>query len=132
MNGSWFVAMDNSDRPEVESDYASVEFFLPYPAPIADGDLFLFGNMTEYRFDPEFRLTYDLDRKGYKTTQLFKQGVYNFQYAFLEKGSAEADLTVAEGNWFESENHYDFFVYFREFNGNYDRLVGHSRIRSVR
>jgi len=132
MNGSWVVAMDNSDRPAVESDYASVEFFLPYPAPIADGDLFLFGNMTEYRFDPEFRLTYDLDRKGYKTTQLFKQGVYNFQYAFLEKGSAEADLTVAEGNWFESENHYDFFVYFREFNGNYDRLVGHSRIRSVR
>jgi|GEM_PF-416839 len=132
MNGSWFVAMDNSDRPEVEGDYAEVAFFLDFPAPLNDGDLFLFGNMTEYRFDPEFRLTYDLDRKGYSTTQYFKQGVYNFQYAFVEKGSKEADFTVVEGNWFEAENHYDIWVYFREFNGNYDRLVGHSRIRSVR
>lgn len=132
MNGSWFVAMDNSDRPEVESDYAEVAFFLPFPAPLNDGDLFLFGNMTEYRFDPEFRLTYDLDRKGYATTQYLKQGVYNFQYAFVEKGATEADFSVVEGNWFEAENHYDIWVYLREFNGNYDRLVGHSRIRSVR
>ncbi len=131
MNGSWFVAVDDTERDEVEADYVAVNFFLPFPAPVNDGEMYLFGQMTEYRFDPEYKLEYDLDRKGYTGSLYLKQGVYNYQYAFVEDGGEKADLGVVEGHWFETENRYEILVYYRDFDGNYDRLVGYSSLLSA-
>lgn len=131
MNGNWFCAVDPGNREEVEAEYARVSFFMPYPAPLMGGDFYLFGALTEYRFDPEFRLEYDLDRGGYRSELLLKQGVYNYQYAFVEQGGTRADLSAAEGNWFEAENRYEILVYFRDFNGNFDRIVGYTNLRSL-
>ncbi len=131
MNGSWFVAADEGREDETEAEYVRVEFFLPFPAPMNDGDMYIFGGLSEYRFEPPYKLEYDFDRKGYGTSLVLKQGVYNYQYAFVEKGSTVADLSVVEGNWFEAENRYEILVYFRDFNGNYDRLVGYRSLRSV-
>lgn len=131
MNGQYFVAVDESDRDELEAEFVQVDFFLPFPAPLPDGSLYLFGSLTEYRFDPEFEMIYDFDRKGYAIQQLVKQGYYNYQYAYVENGSTKADFSAVEGDWFETENEYQILVYFREFDGNYDRLVGFSSASSV-
>ena len=76
-------------------------------------------------------MIYDFDRKGYAIQQLVKQGYYNYQYAYVENGSTKADFSAVEGDWFKTENEYQILVYFREFDGNYDRLVGFSSASSV-
>jgi hypothetical protein len=132
MNGQWFCAVDDTERDELEADYVRVRFFLRYPAPLSDGGMHLFGGFTDYRLGPETRMTYDLDRGGYTAEWLLKQGVYNWQYAFVPDGGGRADLSVAEGHWYETENRYDVFVHYRDFRERYDRLVGHASFRSVR
>ena len=132
MNGAWFIAVDDTERDELEADYVTAQFFLRYPAPLTDGDIHLFGGFTDYRLTPETAMEYDFDRGGYAAEWLLKQGVYNMQYAFVPTGSTSVDLTVAEGDWYEAENRYDVLVHYQDFRERYDRLIGHVALRSVR
>lgn len=147
MNGRWFVAADDNgantgpEQDEREAEYLKVHFFLPYPAPLNDGHMHLFGGFDDFRLDESTRMAYNLDRGGYEAVRLLKQGVYNWQYAFVPFASGEnnspgggtpqADLSVVEGDWYETENRYDAFMYLRDFRLRCDRLVGHTSVRSI-
>lgn len=157
MNGDWFVAVDDNgpntdaDQDEREAEYVRVKFFLRYPAPLNDGTMHLFAGFDDFRLDGQTEMRYNLDRGGYEAERVLKQGVYNWQYAFVPFASGEpdsddsgssptkasvqrtpvADLSVVEGNWFETENRYEALVYFRDFRLRCDRLIGHASFRSL-
>ncbi|MCR9084057.1 MAG: DUF5103 domain-containing protein, partial [Cyclobacteriaceae bacterium] len=54
---------------------------------------------------------------------LLKQGWYDYQYAYLR--DQQFDSEEFEGSFFETENEYEVFVYFRALGSRYDQLVGY-------
>ena len=106
-----------------EGDYATVNFFLAYPNPLIEGKLYVFGELTQWQFLQEAELTYNYERKGFTGRMLLKQGFYNYQYVMLPNNSKVGDVTLIEGNFFETNNQYTIYVYHRPMGTRYDKLI---------
>ena len=123
INGRFLIKTEDMEIDRTMSDYAQVHFFLPYDYPLATGKLYLMGGLTYWQFIPEAELKYNYDRKGYEASLLLKQGFYNYQYLFLPNNSPRGETELTEGNFFDTNNEYSFFIYYRPVGGRYDRLV---------
>lgn len=123
INGRFVVRRLNSTNPETEADYAWMDFFLQTPE-YANGDVYVFGQLSDWRVKPECKLTYDKQTRAYRGKVLLKQGYYNYQYVFLPQGERIADETEIEGSHWETSNEYTILVYHREIGIRYDRLIG--------
>lgn len=132
INGDF--ALINWDDPQLseplESDYAYVNFSLKSDTVLKYGGLYLLGAMTNWRYDANSNLTYDLSTNTYRTSLLLKQGVYNYQYVYLPNGAKVANIAAFEGNHSQTENDYTVFVYYREQGQFYDKLIGYKMVRN--
>lgn len=125
-NGRYVVSVREYDNADTDADYLYVHFTLPMDAPFLDGDVYVMGELADWRFDKTNKMHYNLATKCYELTLLLKQGFYNYQYAVLPRNGQKADLTYTEGNHSVTDNEYQVFVYFRGPSDYYDRLVGYT------
>jgi len=131
INGRKLITVNDVRDPYSEGDYAWVHFLLPYKYPLADGNLYVFGALCDWQFNPSNLMKYNFDLKAYETSILLKQGYYNYAYAFLENTSKIADVTFIEGSYWETKNEYTVFVYHRQQGDSYDQLVGVGFVNSA-
>ncbi len=125
INGRYLIHQtDPRDIALIDAEYVWVHFRLPYPSPLVGAKLYLLGELTQWRFSPEFELTYHPGYKGYVGKVLVKQGYYNYHYAIVNNNTGVGDITLIEGNHFETENEYLFLAYHRKIGEIYDRLIG--------
>jgi hypothetical protein len=124
INGSRLISCDEGDDPGADCDYAEVHFHLTYPTPLADGNLYIFGALTNWQYIPEARMRYDNAKKGYDGILYLKEGFYDYCYMFLENGSSTGDPTLIEGNHYETGNDYLILIYYRAPGLLYDQLIG--------
>ena len=125
LNGNFLVKRNEGENSEIEADYIKVHFKLPYSPPVTDGNLYLFGKFSDWKFKEELKLDYDTINQHYNKEVLLKQGYYDYQYCFVKDGSKNVgDISVVEGSHYETKNDYSILIYHREFNGFYDKLVG--------
>jgi hypothetical protein len=122
-------ARDDQDS-EIEGDYAWVQFFLDYPVPLTQDDIYLIGALNDWNLDENSRLVYNFERKGYEGKLFLKQGYYNYLYGVVEKGKTKADVSTIEGNFWDTQNEYSIFLYFRKPGTVYDQLVGYQVVLS--
>ena len=97
---------------------------------ITVGNLYVFGALTDWQCQPDFQLHYDQHKRGYVGTAYLKQGYYEYQYAYLPKGSNIADLTFIEGSHFETTNTYYIYAYYRPLGLFYDKLIGFTTVHA--
>jgi hypothetical protein len=130
VNGKFFVRKQEADQDNLTlaSDYVIVHFTIRKDEPYFNGKIFLNGDFTYGEFSEPFQMTYDFDEKAYHTNILLKQGRYDYQYLFLPTGEHRASYSPYENNFFETENDYRIYSYYRSFSDRYDRLVGYSLI----
>ena len=127
LNGNFIIKKNEGSNSEIDADYVKVHFTLPFSPPIQNGNLYLFGKFSDWKFKEELKLSYDTLHQQYTKEILLKQGYYNYAYCFVKDGSKNSgDLTVVEGSHYETENNYTILVYHRELNDNYDRLIGYA------
>ena len=124
INGKFLLKTD--DEPSVSNDgeYAIVKFFLPFDAPIVEGNLYVAGGFNCWQYTPENKMVYNYRRKGYEANILFKQGYYNYLYVMLPNNSKSGDATWIEGNHSQTRNNYTILVYHRSRGELYDELIG--------
>jgi len=124
-NGKYAIQSEKANRPDTETDYVYVHFALQAAQPYDGGQVYVLGDFCNYACTKDNLMTYNPDKQQYEATILFKQGYYNYIYAFLPLGkSAIIDDTKLEGNFFDTENDYIVFVYHRGRSSRYDRLIG--------
>ncbi len=133
MNGNFAV---ESQDPQVreydtECDYTFVHFTLPLESPLLGGSVNVFGALNNWNANKTNEMTWNFQTSAYELTMLLKQGYYNYIYVYVPQGSASADHTNIEGSFWEAENDYQIFVYYREMSGRYDRLIGYRQLNSV-
>ncbi len=132
LNGRYLVKNDRANDPDLESDYILVHFSLEVPHPLPEGDIYIFGELSDWQCGPANKMTFNNAVKLYEATLLLKQGFYDYQYAFVGKDNPIIDNTLLEGSHVETENDYQIFSYYRGFSFRYDRLIGFRIINSVK
>jgi hypothetical protein len=123
-NGSFYP--DNKDYPDepwISANYLHVNFGLK--SSKFDGDVYVIGAFNGWDRNPENKMDYDPTQGLYSRRILLKQGFYNYQYWLESKREAGNKI---EGDYFQTENMYEVFVYYRPFQPNADLLVGYAMI----
>lgn len=105
-------------------DYVDVHFALRANFPIDDGDVYVFGELTDWQLKDEARLLYNPATNYWETDIYIKQGYYNYQYVYVKNGSDVIDETFIEGTHWETLNDYTVLIYFQDNGTIYDKLVG--------
>jgi len=123
MNGS-FTTENYDVRNEVAGNYSDVHFTLISPEPVA-GEVYVSGAFCNWNYSNDNRMNYDAIRKEYRGKVSLKQGWYDYQYVVK---SATLPPYFLEGSFFETENDYEIFVYYRAFQPQADLLIGYVRV----
>lgn len=133
MNGLYVI--ESQDREvenyDTECDYNFVHFTLSLESVLLGGTINVFGALSNWNANKSNEMTWNFNTSAYELTLLLKQGYYNYIYVYVPEGSITADHTNLEGSFWETENDYQIFVYYREMSSRYDRLIGYRQFNSV-
>ncbi len=131
-NGDFFIRNNEGREPETDSDYAGVGFTLNATLPSKNGEAYVVGRFNNYLLNESSRLTYDPSRKKYYGNIFLKQGLYDYKYIWLDKDSGKTDPTAFEGSFFETNNSYQVYVYYRKPGSRWEELIGFTTINNFR
>lgn len=133
MNGWYSINAAENINPFWQGDYANVHFSLvPDNAQAFVGkDVYIVGAFAN-GINESTKLTYNDADGAYEVAMLLKQGFYSYTYVTKDTKNKKAvpDVTETDGNFWETENDYTVFVYFRSLNGRHDELVGITTVNS--
>ena len=128
LNGK-FVIEDFDNRSSLQSEYVRSVFTLKADPDPAGRPVYLYGALTNYRLDESNRGRYNELVNGYTFAAPLKQGFYNFAYVTTGEEGVEPIWADYEGNWFQTENEYQFLVYYRPYGARFDRLIGYESVQ---
>lgn len=126
-NGAFLIRNSDNIENDTQSDYMMVHFQLKSPK-VADGRIYVNGEWTNDRFLPRYEMVYDDAAQMYETQVLMKLGYYSYQFLLVDN-SGRARVLPSEGSYYQTENKYQAFVYFKEQGGRTDRLVGYTQTK---
>lgn len=128
-HGRFTIREYNSTESDLEADYVVVHFALEMPRQ-PEWEIYIDGDLTSRRFDPESRMVYNPDTGRYERSMLLKQGAYNYQYLAVPVGNHHGLTAPIEGDKYQTVNEYTIKVYTRRPGDRYDRLIGVMRLSS--
>ena len=131
-NGAFFIRNQDNRDNDTDTDYATVQFTLN--AAAADhtkGDVYVVGRFNNFTLTEENKLVYDATKKKFLLNLYLKQGVYDYHYVWKDSSAGTADITFFEGSFFETENNYQAFVYYRKPGSRWDELIGYQTLSTV-
>lgn len=102
--------------------YLTVEF--RFDADIREnfkGSLYLVGDFNQWAIDQNHKLKFDSNLERWKTDVIMKEGTYRYKYVFVE--DSEIDDLRFDSLFQNVRQEYHAFVYFRDFNEFYTRLL---------
>jgi len=125
-NGRFVINLqeESIDNSDTEGDYMYVDFMLLAKEPFFDGQLYIGGDFNYNLLNENSIINYDFNAGMYFYRTLLKQGGYNYQYRFLQKNNSKASVERVDGSFWQTNNEYAVFVYYRPIGARYDRLVG--------
>lgn len=129
INGKRLIQVQEGTHNGTEADYTLTHFSLPFDHEITHGDLYVFGQISDYGFPSTHKMIYDPETGLYEADIYLKQGYYNYEYVLL-KNDGEAISSFIEGTHFETVNDYTIYIYHRPSDEQYDQLIGIERITS--
>lgn len=130
INGKYLIQTTDGGGSDVDAEYCWVHFFLPWDPPASDGNMYVFGALSNWQCSPDCRMTYNYQLHGYEASMYLKQGYYNYEYVFLKDNVKAADDMFVEGMHYETENDYFILIYFRHQGTYVDQLVAVKHMNS--
>jgi hypothetical protein len=124
-NGNFYIRDQDGRDNDTESDYADVLFTLDAVSPTSNGKAYIVGRFNNYVLNDQSSMRFDAGRKQFTTKLRLKQGLYDYKYFWVDGQTGKLKDTVFEGSYFETENFYQVFVYFRKPGGRWDELIGY-------
>jgi hypothetical protein len=131
INGRFLIKNDDMENSHLESDYVWVHFEVPVDAPLGNGNMHIFGQLSNWNFDKNYRMVYNPERMQYEKSLIIKQGYYNYMYIWQYAKGEKADTYLTEGNHAQTENEYLILVYYKDPSFFSDRLVGFKKFSTV-
>lgn len=132
VNGTYYVINQDGRDARTDADYAYVFFNFVASGTLPKGDIYLTGRFNNYELNEATKLQYDATRNRYTTQALLKQGVYDYQYVWVDATTNKASSEPLEGSYFETENDYQILVYHRPPGSRWEELVGYKVMNTGR
>ena len=133
-DGRFVVNAERTSDDDTEAEYMWVHWTLAVENPWFDGAVYVGGDLFGNELNLRNRMQYDTEAKCYWLTALVKQGGYDYQYWFVPKQTItnnQSPITInktttqrVDGSYWQTENEYTVYIYWRPFGARYDRLVG--------
>ncbi|NDW17903.1 DUF5103 domain-containing protein [Dysgonomonas sp. 216] len=120
-NGRFYIRNAEASDNDIDADYFYTKFSLSAEDPILNR-IYVTGDFCYNIFGEDNLMQYDYEQKEYYTTILLKQGAYN--YLYLAQDGDKYSTAPMEGNYYETENEYQIFVYYRPIGERSDKLIG--------
>ena len=130
VNGAWYYRRNDLGRErdaEREADYSWVYFYLE-SEPV-DKEIYVLGGFNNFQATKENQMQYDVAGKQYVAKIFLKQGFYNYILA-TKQGNGPLDFGEVNGNFWQTDNLYQAFLYYAPFGRNYDGLIGYGEFRT--
>jgi hypothetical protein len=128
LNGWYDIVTTDLVNNWWQTGYANVHFtYVPeYNQPYLGEDIYMLGEFTGNDVDKENKMDYNAEKGVYEKTLLLKQGYYAYTYVTKnnKEKNAKTSTEITDGNYWETENTYSLFVYYRSFSGRHDELIG--------
>lgn len=130
VNGAWYYRRNDlgiERNAEREADYSWVYFSLD--SDPVDKEIYVLGGFNNFMPSKENQMQYDAATKRYVAKIYLKQGFYNY---ILATKNPDGSLNFGEvnGNFWQTENLYQAFLYYKPFGRNYDGLMGYGEFRT--
>lgn len=115
----------NSDGMNLveDGDYALVHFNFKSNNLEEMGEIFVYGELTDWQLKDEFKMTFSPELNMYTCPVLLKQSYYNYHFILRGK-DGKIDYSFTEGNHQETENDYTILVYHKNVFYGYDEIIG--------
>ena len=126
MNGKYYIENKRGVNKDLDADYVMVRFKLAWPGAPIDGNIYVYGGLTDWQCNVRNKMLYDPVQKVYVLDLMLKQGFYNYYYAWKEKPDSPPDIAFLEGSHFETEDDYLVFVYYQFPDERFERLIGYT------
>lgn len=134
-NGRFLVRNTDYASNETHSDYFLVHFSFPMDLPVKDATLYLNGDLVENKLDENSRMVYNSERKAYEKTLFLKQGSYNYNYVVVSSTESQQSDRYSsrktEGTYWQTENEYQIYVYYKPMGSKYDQLIGFTTLHTT-
>jgi len=124
LKGAFTVHNDRFDDVDLTSDYLNVQFRLEHRDFGSVPQVFLYGALSGWEIDPDFRMEYHESDREYRLNTVLKQGWYDYQYVSLNKQDA-----TFEGSHAGTPNRYHVYVHVSAPDGT-DRIIGFDALDS--
>ena len=130
VNGAFYFRRNDlgiERNAEREADYSWVYFALD--SEKTDKEIYVVGGFNDFKASKENEMIYDETLKKYIAKIYLKQGFYNY---ILATKNADGTLNLGEinGNFWQTENLYQAFLYYQPFGRSYDGLLGYGEFRT--
>jgi hypothetical protein len=130
-DGKFFIINNDGTNPVIDADYAHMYISLDAGKTDADGSAYIVGKFNDYKLDARSKLDYDPRGKFY--THLFlKQGVYDYEYVWVDKATNKPDDTFLEGSYYDTENSYQILVYYKPPAARWEELVAYRGLSTAK
>ena len=125
-NGAFYIRNSDNLDNDICSDYVYVNYRL-YTDRQLNRHVVVDGKWTTHADKNKYVATWDEAQNCYTLSVLQKQGYYSYQYLTLDPDGKEG-LLATEGNFHETENRYQAYVYFKPSGERYWQLVGYRQL----
>lgn len=130
-DGRFFILNQDGNDARRDGDYTYVYFSLAGNNLPTQGAVHIIGKFNDYRVDARSKMDYDPAVGRYFIRQFLKQGVYDFEYTWVNNAGVADDIPI-EGTHFETENDYQVLVYYRPPSARWDELVGYRLLNTAK
>jgi len=124
LKGAFTVHNDRFDEVDLTSDYLDVHFQLEHRDFGSVPEVYLYGGLTGWSLDPNYRMEYDAAKQVFSLHTTLKQGWYDYQYV-----TPDGDEVTFEGSHAGTPNRYHVYVHVPAPDGT-DRIIGFEALDS--
>lgn len=124
-NGSFYIRNSDNRENDIISDYVWVNYRLKSPYQ-QNGQIVIDGRWTN-EIPETYLMTYDETNGLYTASILQKLGYYSYQYLWIDN-DGKAHPLPSEGNFYQTENHYQVLIYYKGTGMRTWQLVAFSQL----
>lgn len=125
-NGAFYIRNSDNIDNDYTCDYVYVHYKLKSPK-LSELTLAVDGNWATYGDHNIYRMEYDKTDATYNAAILQKQGYYSYRFVAVD---ANGNMTLAptEGSFYQTENRYQAYIYYKGTGERTWRLVGYRQV----
>lgn len=125
-NGAFYIRNSDNYDNDLTCDYVYVHYKLKTP-PISNSEIYIDGEWTSAKNKANYQMMYDEEDGSYNATILQKQGYYSYQY-MAKRPDGTTTIAPTEGCFYQTENRYQAYVYYKPVGARTWRLVAYRQI----